>query len=101
MRTLSVPCLALLITAGCGDSGAGPDYGPRSSLSEMEITAQRGTCAFKAQTAAGLTVPQGAPIGPELPVDHIVIIMMENRSFDHLLSDLPASGQPDAEAATS
>ena len=101
MRTISGPWLAVLFATACGDSGAGPDNGPRSSLGEMEIASQRSACAFKAQTAAGLTVPKGAPIGTELPIDTIVIIMMENRSFDHLLSDLPAAGQPDVAVATS
>jgi phospholipase C len=34
-----------------------------------------------------------------MPIDTIVIMMMENRSFDHMLQNLPAFGQPDAEVA--
>lgn len=34
--------------------------------------------------------------GPEAGIDHIVVVMMENRSFDHLLGWLPgADGRPD------
>ena len=40
-----------------------------------------------------------APLGSEMPIDTIVVLMMENRSFDHLLGNLPAIGQPDVEVA--
>ena len=31
--------------------------------------------------------------------DHIIVLMLENRSFDHLLSDLPAAGVTEAAVA--
>src|SRR5581483_9042821 len=31
-----------------------------------------------------------------LPFDHIVVVMMENHSFDNLLGALPRAGQPKA-----
>ncbi len=44
---------------------------------------------------------QGAsfPNGDEIPIDHIVVVMMENRSFDHYFQKLPEYGQPDVEVA--
>jgi len=44
---------------------------------------------------------QGAsyPSGNAIPVDHIIVVMMENRSFDHYFQKLPEYGQPDAEVA--
>ena len=36
-----------------------------------------------------------------LPFDHIVVVMMENHSFDNLLGALSASGQPKARGCAS
>ena len=35
-----------------------------------------------------------------MPFDHLVVVMMENHSFDNLLGALPVSGQPAADALT-
>jgi phospholipase C len=40
--------------------------------------------------------PPGTPT-EELPFDHIVVVMMENHSFDNLLGALTLSGQPHAQ----
>jgi phospholipase C len=40
-------------------------------------------------------VPAGT-VNEALPFDHIVVVMMENHSFDNLLGDLAHSGQPRA-----
>jgi phospholipase C len=37
---------------------------------------------------------------PSLPFDHIVVVMMENHSFDNVLGALPAYGQPRADGLT-
>src|SRR5205823_5104753 len=47
----------------------------------------------------GLSLAKEAPLGPEIPIDTVVILMLENRSFDHLLGALAAAGQPDADVA--
>jgi phospholipase C len=85
----------LVAVAGCG----GTDVGPRSTLTATEAATQRQACAFKAGTMPGLSQAKDAPLGSDIPIDTVVILMMENRSFDHLLQTLPAHGQPDAEVA--
>ncbi len=40
--------------------------------------------------------PAGS-VNPELPFDHIVVVMMENHSFDNLLGALSRAGQPAAD----
>ena len=40
--------------------------------------------------------PAGTPT-PALPFDHLVVVMMENHSFDNLLGALSRSGQPNAD----
>jgi phospholipase C len=37
--------------------------------------------------------PAGAP-HPDLPFEHVVVVMMENHSFDNVLGALPINGQP-------
>jgi phospholipase C len=43
--------------------------------------------------------PAGAVNG-EMPFDHVVVVMMENHSFDNLLGALARSGQPAADGLT-
>jgi phospholipase C len=89
----------MLLVLGCDTSP--PLYtGPRSTLDDTAALAARDACTFKSGDAAGLSVPKNAPLGKEIPLDTIVVLMMENRSFDHLLSNLPAQGQTDVEVAT-
>ena len=45
------------------------------------------------------TRPAGTPT-EALPFDHIVVVMMENHSFDNLLGALSRSGQPKAQGLT-
>ncbi len=92
--------LWVLFFTGCGSSvPSPPDLGPRSNLSAEQAASARAACTFKAGTVPGLSLAKGVPIGPEIPIDTIVIVMMENRSFDHLLGNLPAAGQPDVAVA--
>ncbi len=42
------------------------------------------------------TLPPGTPHGDQIPIDHIVVLMQENRSFDHMLGRLHDEGQPNA-----
>ena len=87
------PFALLLLALSCGPR----DEGPRSNLTADQAAQMRTACAFSAGTTAGLTLARDAPLGDELPIDTIVIVMLENRSFDHVLGQLAAAGQPDAE----
>jgi phospholipase C len=68
-------------------------------LTADQAAQMRQDCAFAAGTPAGLSLAQDAPLGGQVPIDTVVIVMMENRSFDHLLGGLPAAGQPDVDVA--
>jgi phospholipase C len=67
--------------------------------------AQRSSCGFMAGAlpaeTQGSSTPTPASVadGSNIPIDTIVVVMMENRSFDHYFQDLPNSGQPNAEVA--
>jgi len=121
-RWLAISCLIPLFSAACssssddeatGGSGgqagsggaagsgglAGGDAGPTCpspALADPFVT-QRTACSF----TAGARVEQSLGFGPseraKLPIDHVVVVMQENRSFDHYFGRLSSSVQPDAE----
>src|SRR5947209_830160 len=95
MRSIALVCafVTFSVVVACSDQG------PRSSLSADEARAARQACMFGPGTPPGLSQAKNAPLGDEIPIDTIVVLMMENRSFDHVLQNLPAFGQPDAEVA--
>ncbi len=72
----------VLAVAGCGGSD-NSDPAP--------------ACTFQAGALPEQTLPQNAPHGGALPIDHIVVFMQENRSFDSYFGQLPAAGHPDAD----
>ena len=70
--------------AGCAQRSE-----PRAALDEQSAATMRGECAFAAGARAGETVARTAPIDDELPFDTIVIVLLQGRSFDHLLATMP------------
>jgi phospholipase C len=78
-------CLALagFLVTGCKPA--------RKSLTEAEAQSERLACAFDAGAMPEETLAGDAPRGDQIPIDHIILIMQENRSFDHYLSLLPGA----------
>jgi phospholipase C len=103
-----------LATPGCGSShtGAGPgspDTGVdvveddaeggllmpppiTRTQTEGQLAPQRQACAFDAGAWAAQTLGTEDPVGTDIPINHVVVIMQENRSFDHYLGRLAAQG---------
>lgn len=116
--TLIAAATLLTLIAGCGpeplppwvigteDAGA-HDAGspawdaatcaPGPSLSVDPLLGARTACTF----AAGATVAETLGIDDAtrraIPLTHVIVVMQENRSFDHLLGHLSSTTQPDAE----
>ncbi len=61
--------------------------------------AAREACEFKAGALPQDTLGKSEPISRQIPVDHIFVLMMENRSFDHYFSKLPEYGVTDLSVA--
>jgi len=56
-------------------------------------------CDFGKGALPAETLPAGTLHGDDIPIDHFVVLMQENRSFDHYLGQLHDIGQPLAEPA--
>jgi phospholipase C len=59
--------------------------------------AERAACAFPGGSPASTTLGIDAGTLAGIPVRHVIVVMKENRSFDHLLGHLHDRGQPDVE----
>jgi phospholipase C len=95
---MRAPLLAALALASCGapPAPAQPDAELRAQ-SDAEAVTARAACTFKAGALAADTLGPSAPLGEAIPVNTVVILMQENRSFDAYFAHL---GRPDVEAAT-
>jgi phospholipase C len=87
MRASSVAFALSLVLFGCSSSSA-PSSGVMPP-SDAVAQASRLACAYDAGSLPIETQGASAPDGSKIPIDTIVIVMMENRSFDHYFQDLP------------
>jgi phospholipase C len=69
-----------------------------SQVAGDPLLTARQACMFGAGASAADTVGLDEATRAQLPIKHVIIMMKENRSFDHMLGGL-ASLQPDAEVA--
>lgn len=81
----------LLVFAACG-GGSGSGGSQSDSQAEARLN-----CEFGAGDLPGETLGPEIPQGGDIPLDHLVILMQENRSFDHYFGRLPAAGHTDVE----
>ncbi len=75
-----------------------PTLGCGVQLPVDPAPAARAACQFPAGTRAPVSLGIDESLRAQLPIRHIVIVMKENRSFDHLLGPLHDLGRPDVEA---
>lgn len=113
MRRSDLLLFALLSssqTFGCvviDEKNSGPEVLPGPPEWNRDVVAPTDTDAETARAACGYargalaaeTQGQSRPYGKQIPVDHIVVLMMENRSFDHYFQKLQEYGQPDVDVA--
>jgi len=63
-----------------------------------ETSSARDACAFAEGASAQETLRLTEDVRTTVPLEHVILLMRENRSFDHLLGHLHERGQPDVEA---
>jgi phospholipase C len=84
--------LAGVVAAGCAQSGGGPSAAQVAAARQQCIESEGKNCPYHAGMYAKDTLPAGTPIGSEIPIDHVILIMQENRSFDTYYSGLDIPG---------
>ncbi len=94
---------ATVVTDASHDAAdVAPDYtrppDVARTMTESELAPQRQRCAFQAGAWPAETIGRDAPVGESIPIDHVLVVMMENRSFDHYFGQLRARGVADVEA---
>ncbi len=62
---------------------------------------QRAACAFGQGDHADATLGLPPGLAAQIPIRHVIVMMKENRSFDHLFGRLHDEGQPATEAEPS
>ena len=80
--------LAICVVA-CGGGGG-------SSVTDSKASA-RLACQFGAGALPEDTLGAEVPKGAAIPIDHIVVLMQENHSFDNYFGRLPAAGRRDVD----
>jgi phospholipase C len=108
-RAAILASLASLAALGCSSSSSGGSAAPEAGTPEFDAgpriddtTAQTGraACKFARGALPAQTIGASTPIGPAIPIDHIVVVMMENHSFDSYLGHLNKYGnRTDIESA--
>ncbi len=73
------------------------DAGVQCGAVSDGLRAKREACTFAAGARASDTLGVTDEWRRALPVKHVIVVMKENRSFDHLLGRLSKAGQPDVE----
>ncbi len=95
---LPLAVLSVLPASACSSSDQGSGSKPKlcDPAASQTAAADRSSCKFATGALAKDTV---GCAGRQIPIDHIVLIMQENRSFDHYFQKLPENGQPDVDVA--
>jgi phospholipase C len=103
MRRCSFALAALLLLPACSSnddatSSAGSSSTSTSSGGGDPLAAARKACTFTTGARVRDTLGLADAERSAIPIEKIVVLMKENRSFDHLLGVLHDHGQPDTEA---
>ena len=85
-------------TPTCGDDGGFDDDGgvltpcawdqPVTRPDDTTAQMQRAACAYNRGDMPAATLGPGTPIDTDIPIDNIVVVVMENHSFDSYLGHL-------------
>jgi phospholipase C len=112
--------LAAMLAIGCAGGAGGPaDLGalgpvrgqldgavpdgwdtPFAQSDDATADTRRAACAFGAGAMPAQSLGASSALADAIPIDHVLLFMLENRSFDHYLSRLPFTGVTDVDVAT-
>jgi phospholipase C len=80
-------------------TGSSSGSTPKAAKMPHSNEARRLACAFRAGALPRDSLDAVDPIGSKIPIDHFVVVLQENRSFDQYFEALPKFGQPDVDVA--
>src|SRR5262245_9323712 len=66
---------------------------------DAEAITKRGACGYQKGALPAETQGVSRPMGKDIPVETIIVMMMENRSFDHCFQGAVKAGLTDVEVA--
>ena len=89
------------MSGGSGQGGAAGEAGSGPTVEDVFETfaKDRLACKFGPGQTTAETISATIPHGDALPFKHIVVLMLENRSFDHYFAKLPSVGVTDVDVA--
>lgn len=90
-RTIPTPSAPELVSSSSQSLVA------KASLPSNE--GRRSACVFRSGAKPRDTLDPADPVGPQIPIDHFIVVLQENRSFDQYFEALPQAGQPDVDVA--
>lgn len=62
---------------------------------DAERSVERDACTYQRGDLPAATLGREVPLGRDIPIDHFILLMMENRSFDHYFGQMPGvDGHP-------
>jgi len=73
---------------GASSLDGGSDAGPVPRPDDTTAAANRLACKYARGALPAATLGPGTPIDAQIPINHIVVVMMENHSFDSYLGHL-------------
>lgn len=93
-----VPLLFSVMACSSADKGGGDSGGQCVQLPDTSaLDAQRTSCSFDSGAKVADTLGFTDAMRKKLPIDHVIVMMKENRSFDMIFGEMSKQGQPDAE----
>jgi phospholipase C len=87
LAALSLAALAFDCSSSSGSSSAPP---PVPRLDDTTAKTERDACQFARGAMPADTLGKSTPIDQDIPIDTVVVLMMENHSFDNYFSHLNA-----------
>jgi phospholipase C len=100
---LLLACSSSSSTATPADTGVA-DSAPDAIADTAPIdplAAKRAACTFGLGAKVAETLGFAAADRAKVPISHVIVVMKENRSFDHYFGKLPAEGRTDVEGIPS
>lgn len=89
-RAFAVTSLVVLVAlSGCGESDIVSSNAPPTVVTP--------SCRFSSGALPSETLRVGAPHGTQIPIEHVIVLMQENRSFDSYFGRLSSSGLADVD----